>query len=48
VTGTDFQADFSLAVEVIEASWVWIVLLGLVVAYSMVSGLERRSALRDG
>lgn len=44
---TDVQADFSLAVEVIEASWVWIVLLGLVVAYSIISGLDRPSALPD-
>ena len=47
VNATDFQADFSLAVEVIEASWVWIVLLGLVIAYSIISGLDRRSALSD-
>ncbi len=33
--------------EVIEASWVWIVLLGLVIAYSIISGLDRRSALSD-
>lgn len=48
LNGIDFKADFSLAVEVIEASWVWIVLLGLVIAYSIVSGLDRRSALPDG
>ncbi|HEY6629083.1 MAG TPA: hypothetical protein VI193_08900, partial [Acidimicrobiia bacterium] len=30
ITGVDFQARFSLAVEMIEASWVWIVLLALV------------------
>ena len=47
LNATDFRADFSLAVEVIEASWVWIVLLGLVIAYSIISGLDRRSALPD-
>jgi hypothetical protein len=47
LNATDFRADFSLAVEVIEASWVWIVLLGLVIAYSIVSGLDRRAALPD-
>jgi hypothetical protein len=47
LNATDFQADFSLAVEVIEASGLWIVLLGLVIAYSIISGLDRRSALPD-
>jgi hypothetical protein len=42
LNGIDFQADFNMAVEVIEASWAWIVLLGLVIAYSIVSGLDRR------
>jgi len=42
LNGIDFQADFNMAVEVIEASWAWIVLLGLVIAYSIISGLDRR------
>ena len=42
LNGVDFRADFSMAVEVIEASWAWIVLLGLVIAYSIISGLDRR------
>jgi hypothetical protein len=42
ITGVDFQARFSLAVEMIEASWVWIVLLALVISWSIVSGMERR------
>ena len=42
VDGTDFRADYNMAVEVIEASWAWIVLLGLVIAYSIVTGLDRR------
>jgi hypothetical protein len=38
----DFQADYNMAVEIIEASWGWIVLLSLVVAFSILSGLDRR------
>ncbi len=47
LNGIDFQADFNMAVEVIEASWAWIVLLGLVIAYSIVSGLDRRRVVTD-
>ena len=47
LNGIDFQADFNLAVEVIEASWAWIVLLGLIIAYSIISGLERRRPILD-
>ena len=47
LNGIDFQADFNMAVEVIEASWAWIVLLGLVIAYSIVSGLDRRRVVAD-
>lgn len=42
LNGVDFRADYNMAVEIIEASWVWIALLGLVVAYSIISGLDRR------
>ncbi|MEX1134013.1 MAG: hypothetical protein WED83_04125 [Acidimicrobiia bacterium] len=42
ITGVDFQARFSMAVEIIEASWAWMVLLALVIAWSIVSGMERR------
>ena len=31
----------SMAVEVIRASWGWIVLLALLVGYSIISGLDR-------
>ena len=47
LNGIDFQADFNLAVEVIEASWAWIVLLGLIIAYSIISGLDRRRPVLD-
>jgi len=40
--GVDFQADYNMAVEVIRNSWAWMVLLGLLVAYSIISGLDRR------
>jgi hypothetical protein len=42
LSGVDFRAEYNMAVEVIEASWGWMVLLGLVVAYSIISGLDRR------
>jgi hypothetical protein len=42
LTGVDFQARFSMAVEIIEAGWAWIVLLALVIAWSIVSGMDRR------
>ncbi len=48
LNGVDFRADFSMAVEVIEASWAWIVLLGLVIAYSIISGLDRRRVDPEG
>ncbi|MGA7227310.1 MAG: hypothetical protein WBZ45_03750, partial [Acidimicrobiia bacterium] len=39
---TDFNVDFALAAEVIEASWAWMILLGLTIAWAVVSGVERR------
>lgn len=47
LNGVDLQADYNMAVEIIEASWGWMALLGLVVAYSIVSGLDRRRRRRD-
>jgi len=41
LNGVDFQAKYNMAVEIIEASWGWMVLLGLLVAYSIISGLDR-------
>ena len=38
----DFQADYNMAVEIIEASWGWMIVLGLLVAHSIISGLDRR------
>jgi hypothetical protein len=40
--GVDFDARYSLAAEVIESTWVWMVLLAVVIAWSIVSGMERR------
>jgi hypothetical protein len=31
-----------MAVEIIEAGWAWTVLLALVIAWSIVSGMDRR------
>lgn len=45
--GVDFRANYNMAVEIIEASWGWMVLLGLLVAYSIVSGLDRRGSDLD-
>ncbi|HSK06043.1 MAG TPA: hypothetical protein VK990_00895, partial [Acidimicrobiia bacterium] len=46
--GVDFQADYNMAVEIIEASWGWMVLLGLLVAHSIISGLDRGGSGLDG
>ncbi len=43
--GVDVQVDYNMAVEVIESSWAWMVLLGLLVAYSIITGLDRRRRL---
>ncbi|MGA8040232.1 MAG: hypothetical protein WCA93_09020 [Acidimicrobiia bacterium] len=42
LAATDFHVDFALAAEVIEASWAWMILLGLTIAWAVVSGVERR------
>jgi hypothetical protein len=48
LNGVDLRADYNMAVEVIRASWAWMVLLGLVVAWALISGLDRRRrALTD-
>jgi hypothetical protein len=47
LNGVDLQADYNLAVEIIEASWGWIAVLGLIVAYSILSGLDRRRRRSD-
>ena len=45
LNGVDVQVDYNMAVEVIESSWAWMVLLGLLVAYSIITGLDRRRRL---
>ncbi len=40
--GVDLQADYNMAVEVIRASWAWMALLALVIAWALVTGLDRR------
>ncbi|MGI9609051.1 MAG: hypothetical protein ACR2NL_02030 [Acidimicrobiia bacterium] len=48
VLATDHQADFRLVAELIESTWVWLVVLALVLAWAIVSGLERRNQLLGG
>jgi hypothetical protein len=47
LNGVDFQANYNMAVEIIEASWGWMILLGLLVAHSIISGLDRRGRRLD-
>lgn len=42
VLGVDFEANYSMAVEVFSATWVWLVALLLIIATAIVTGLERR------
>jgi hypothetical protein len=44
----DLQADYNMAVEVIKATWAWVVVLGLVMAWAIVSGLDRRREDLEG
>jgi hypothetical protein len=45
ISGVDHQVDYRMAVELIKSSWVWLVVLALVVAWSIVSGLDRRRSV---
>jgi hypothetical protein len=47
LNGVDFQANYNMAVEIIEASWGWMILLGLLVAHSIIAGLDRRGRSPD-
>lgn len=42
VMGVELSADYLIAVEVIEASWMWMLGLGLVIAWAIVSNVERK------
>jgi hypothetical protein len=42
INGVDFRADYNMAVEIIKASWVWAAVLALLIAWAIVTGLERR------
>jgi hypothetical protein len=46
VLGVELTADYKMAVEVIESSWVWMVVLLVVIAGAIVSGLDWRKSLR--
>jgi hypothetical protein len=45
ISSVDHQVDFRMAFELIKSSWVWLVVLALVVAWSIVSGLDRRRSV---
>lgn len=47
LNGVDFQADYNMAVEVIEASWGWMILLGLLIGYAIITGIDRRRGERE-
>jgi hypothetical protein len=42
ITPTDVVLDYKMAVEVIETSWFWMLLLGALIAWALVKGLDRR------
>lgn len=42
VLGIELSADYLIAVEVIEASWTWMLGLGLIIAWAIVSNVERK------
>ena len=45
ISSVDHQVDYRMAFELIKSSWVWLVVLALVVAWSIVSGLDRRRSV---
>lgn len=42
VLGVEFDADYTIAAEIIESSWVWMLGLVLLIATAIVSGMDRR------
>ena len=42
VMSVGLSADYRIAYEVIESSWIWMLALGMVIATAVVSGLDRR------
>lgn len=48
VLGVELEANYAMAVEVIESSWVWILALALLIATAIVSGLDRRRSTVGG
>jgi hypothetical protein len=45
VLRVELSADYKMAVEVIESSWVWMVGLLVVIAGAIVTGIDRRKTL---
>ena len=48
VMGVELSADYLIAVEVIEASWMWMLGLGLIIAWAIVSNVQRKRPLTEG
>lgn len=44
----DFDARFGLGAEVIRATWAWMILLATVIAWAIVSGMDRRRSQGAG
>lgn len=44
VLSVELEANYSMAVEVFSASWIWVVALLLIIATAIVTGLDRRRA----
>lgn len=42
VLGVELEADYSMAAEIIEYSWIWMLGLVLLIATAVVSGMDRR------
>ena len=42
VLSVGLEANYSMAVEVFSATWIWMVALLLIIAVAIVAGLERR------
>lgn len=46
VLGVELTPDYKMAVEIVEASWIWMIGLALVIAGAIVTGIDRRRMRR--
>lgn len=42
LASVDHDVTYRIAAEVVEAAWIWLIVLGLLIGWATVSGLERR------